>query len=43
MAYLSEAKSKAVPLNEFMARFVKLSKRFKSASDALKEAKRVRK
>lgn len=39
MAYLSEAKSKSLPLNEFFARFTKLKMR-KSASDALKEAKR---
>jgi hypothetical protein len=43
MAYLSEAKSKSLPLAEFLAKFVKLSKRRKSASDALKEAKSVRK
>jgi hypothetical protein len=37
--YLSEAKSKALPLNEFFARFIKLKMR-KSASEALKDAKK---
>jgi hypothetical protein len=39
MAYLSEAKSKTMPLNEFFAKFMKLRLR-KSAQDALKDAKR---
>lgn len=37
--YLSEAKSKALPLNAFMAQFMKLKLR-KSAAEALKEAKK---
>jgi hypothetical protein len=39
MAYLSEAKSKSLPLNEFMARFTKLKLK-KSASEALKAAQK---
>jgi hypothetical protein len=41
MAYLSEAKSKALPLNEFLAKFLRLKTK-KSASDALKDAKKRR-
>jgi hypothetical protein len=36
MAYLSEAKSKSLPLNEFM----RVKKHKKSASEALKDAKK---
>lgn len=39
MAYLSESKSKALPLNEFLAQFLKLKLK-KSASEALEERKR---
>lgn len=38
MAYLSEAKTKTLPLNEFMAKFIKLRTK-KSASEALRDAK----
>jgi hypothetical protein len=40
MATLSENKSKSIPLNEFIAKFVKLSKKHKSASEALKAAQK---
>ena len=40
MAHLSEAKAKALPLNQFMARFIKLGKPKKRASEALSDYKR---
>ena len=39
MAVLSEAKSKAMPLNQFMGQFVKLKLK-KSAQEALDERRR---
>jgi exonuclease VII small subunit len=42
MAYLSESKSKAMPLNEFMAQYIKGLKLKKRASEALEDYKRAR-